>query len=241
MWTQVWQFQTHSSINFLLIFAFSLYTKTGSLWCMNLSVAKTHLDFTLFTSVILPRKKITVKPWLQRPKSKPTFQMKTAIQCEEYQILREINSRQSGISKTALFAILGTLSFVILDQFHISKRAKIHKNQNSEPLNVSKWQILSPWIRQLWFHEKSEWQKIFYIFHFSNSKFSVELNMTKSKCSNVLNFLTLISKNPFEAPHWVAHRWVPNLIFLPKRGEEPFYNFSAVDHTQYFWLLLPLI
>ena len=130
MWTQVWQFQTHSSINFLLIFAFSLYTKTGSLWCMNLSVAKTHLDFTLFTSVILPRNKVTVKHWIQRPKSKLTFQMKTAIQCEEYQILREINSRQSGISKTALLAILGALGFLFWSFTSFKKCKNSYKSKS---------------------------------------------------------------------------------------------------------------
>ena len=40
-----------------------------------------------------------------------------------------------------------------------SKRAKIHKNQNSEPLNVLKWLILHFENPQNWFHVKSEWYK----------------------------------------------------------------------------------
>ena len=44
------------------------------------------------------------------------------------QILREINCGESRSSKTAIFALFGAL-----------KDAKIHENQNSEPLNVLKW------------------------------------------------------------------------------------------------------
>ena len=50
-------------------------------------------------------------------------------------ILREINFGESRSAQTALFAIFG--------KFQPSKSAKIHKNQNSEPLNVSKWQTLN--------------------------------------------------------------------------------------------------
>ena len=49
------------------------------------------------------------------------------------QILREINFEESRSSKTAYFAILGALKF--------EKAVMIHKNQNSEPLIVLKWQI----------------------------------------------------------------------------------------------------
>ena len=59
------------------------------------------------------------------------------------QILREINFGESGSSKTAFFAILGAMKFVILINYiQPSKNAKIHINQNSEPLNALKWQIL---------------------------------------------------------------------------------------------------
>ena len=52
--------------------------------------------------------------------------------------------------------VLKLLIFAILEAL---KSAKIHKNQNSEPLNVLKWQIFRLYIRHLWFHVKFEWQK----------------------------------------------------------------------------------
>ena len=57
-------------------------------------------------------------------------------------ILREINFEDSKSARTALFAILGAMNFVHSVEFQPSKSAKIHKYQNSEPLNVLKWQIL---------------------------------------------------------------------------------------------------
>jgi len=44
-------------------------------------------------------------------------------------------------------------------KFQALKSAKMYKNQNSEPLNVLKWQILHFYNTQNWFHVKSEWQK----------------------------------------------------------------------------------
>ena len=49
------------------------------------------------------------------------------------QILREINFEDSRSAKTAIFAILGAMNFVLT-----FVTSKIHKNQNSEPLNVLK-------------------------------------------------------------------------------------------------------
>ena len=54
------------------------------------------------------------------------------------QILRETNFEGSRSCKSANSAILGALNFGNLVNFS----AKIHKNANSEPLNVLKWQIL---------------------------------------------------------------------------------------------------
>ena len=51
------------------------------------------------------------------------------------------------------FAILG------FGKYQPLKSANIHKNQNSEPLTVLKWQILDSKSTQLWFHVKSERQK----------------------------------------------------------------------------------
>ena len=58
------------------------------------------------------------------------------------QILREINFEDSGSAKSAVFAILGAVNFVILVYFSLPKSAKNHKNQNSEPLNVLNRQFL---------------------------------------------------------------------------------------------------
>ena len=57
------------------------------------------------------------------------------------QILREIKVGESRSAKIAFFTLLVTLNFVF-GIFQLSKSAKRHKNQNSEPLNVVKWQIL---------------------------------------------------------------------------------------------------
>ena len=57
------------------------------------------------------------------------------------QILRETNFEGSRTSKSAFFAILRAVNFVQMVNFSLQKSAKIHKNQNSEPLNVVKWLI----------------------------------------------------------------------------------------------------
>ena len=61
------------------------------------------------------------------------------------QILREINFAESRSPKSAIFAILGPLNFVDLVNFSLQKVPDIHKHQDSEPLNVLKWQILHFW------------------------------------------------------------------------------------------------
>ena len=57
-------------------------------------------------------------------------------------ILREINIRHPGSSKNAIFCHIGDSEFWFFGQFQPSKSAKIHGNQNSETINVVKWQIL---------------------------------------------------------------------------------------------------
>ena len=57
------------------------------------------------------------------------------------QTLREINFGAFISSKTNIFAILDALNSKF-GEFETSKSAKIHKSQNSEPLNVLKWQVL---------------------------------------------------------------------------------------------------
>ena len=56
------------------------------------------------------------------------------------QILRETNLEDSKSAKTDVFAILRAVDFVHLVNCNLqpSESAKIHKNQNSEPLNVVK-------------------------------------------------------------------------------------------------------
>ena len=78
------------------------------------------------------------------------------------QILREIKFVEFRSSKTAIFALFGAL-----------KDAKIHENQNSEPLNVLKWQILH--------FLKAENYKINKIWSLKNAKMAVLelLNSTK--------------------------------------------------------------
>ena len=63
------------------------------------------------------------------------------------------------IAKTAIFAILRAVNFVQMVNFSLKKSTKIHKNQNSEPLNVVKWLILNFKTPKNWFHVKSEWYK----------------------------------------------------------------------------------
>ena len=58
------------------------------------------------------------------------------------QILREINFEDSRIAKAVIFAILRAVNHVQMVNFSLQKNAQIHKNKNSEPLNVSKWQLL---------------------------------------------------------------------------------------------------
>ena len=65
-----------------------------------------------------------------------------ATQCGNFrnfsvtQILREMSS------KTGFYAIPGSMNFGNLVKFLLSESAKIPKNQNSEHLNVLKWQIV---------------------------------------------------------------------------------------------------
>ena len=73
------------------------------------------------------------------------------------QILREIKFGESRSFKTAVFALYGTLDFVYLVNFSLQKVQKFLTNQNSEPLNVLKWQILHFKNPKNWFHVKSEW------------------------------------------------------------------------------------
>ena len=61
--------------------------------------------------------------------------------------------------KLVHFSILEALNFVHFVDFSLQKLQRNYKNQNSEPLNVLKWQILRLKISQLWFHVKSEWHK----------------------------------------------------------------------------------
>jgi len=61
------------------------------------------------------------------------------------EILREINFVDSRSAKTADFPFLKIkkgCEFWSFGTFQPSKNAIIHKNQNSEPLNVVKWLIL---------------------------------------------------------------------------------------------------
>ena len=58
------------------------------------------------------------------------------------QILREIDLEGCKSSKNAIFAIFRAVNCAILENFSIQKMQKFMKNQNSEPLNVFKWQIL---------------------------------------------------------------------------------------------------
>ena len=58
------------------------------------------------------------------------------------EILREIHFVDTRSAKIAVLVILGAVNFVHLVNFQASKSAKIHKNHNSEPLNVVKWLIL---------------------------------------------------------------------------------------------------
>ena len=57
-------------------------------------------------------------------------------------ILREINFGDSKMSKFDIFAIFGPLNLIDWVNLSFPKVQKFMKNQNSEPLNMSKWQIL---------------------------------------------------------------------------------------------------
>ena len=59
----------------------------------------------------------------------------------KYQIFCEINFRGSRLFKTAILPFFGSESYQF-GTYQPTKSAKIHKNPNSEPLNVVKWQIL---------------------------------------------------------------------------------------------------
>ena len=64
------------------------------------------------------------------------------------QILREIKFGEIRSYENAVSSILMT-EFCYFIRFQPSKSAEIHKNQNSEPLNVLKWQILHFLIPQI--------------------------------------------------------------------------------------------
>ena len=72
------------------------------------------------------------------------------------QFLREINFGESKSSTTTVFAYFEGLKFCKFGKFQPSKIAKFHKEQNSEAVNVSKWQILHFKNPQIQFHVKSE-------------------------------------------------------------------------------------
>ena len=57
------------------------------------------------------------------------------------QILREINFRKARSSEIAAFCHFMGFELCPFSKFQPSKSAKIHKNENSEPPNVLKWQI----------------------------------------------------------------------------------------------------
>ena len=61
----------------------------------------------------------------------------------KFRILRETNFRESTSFKSAVFWHFSGCEFC-LEGFQSSKSAKTMKNQNSEPLNVLKWHILTP-------------------------------------------------------------------------------------------------
>ena len=58
------------------------------------------------------------------------------------QILREINFGDYVSAKTAVFNHFGGCEFCSFGELQPSKSAKIHENQNLEPLNVLKRQFL---------------------------------------------------------------------------------------------------
>ena len=57
-------------------------------------------------------------------------------------ILREINFEESRISKIAIYCNSKGSELCLFGKLQPLKSAKIHENQNSEQLNVLKWQIL---------------------------------------------------------------------------------------------------
>ena len=52
------------------------------------------------------------------------------------QILREINFGESRVLKLLFLPFYGTLKFFNLLNFSLQKMKKVHRNQNSGPLNV---------------------------------------------------------------------------------------------------------
>ena len=57
------------------------------------------------------------------------------------QILSVINFGEIWSSENAVFAIKGALNFVKLENISLQQKQKFTKKQNSEPLNLLKWQI----------------------------------------------------------------------------------------------------
>ena len=82
-----------------------------------------------------------------------------------FEILREIRSWRSAIC-----AILGAMNFANLANFSFQKLQKCIRIK-IQSLNVFKWQILRLWISTLWFHVKSEWQKIVKFLHCDTVRF----------------------------------------------------------------------
>ena len=62
--------------------------------------------------------------------------------CSVIQILREINFRETISSKNCCFGHFWGSEFCSIGKSKPLKSAKIHKNRNSEPLTVLKWQFL---------------------------------------------------------------------------------------------------
>ena len=58
------------------------------------------------------------------------------------QIIREIDLGEFRSSEIAYITILGALNFENVVNFSLHKVQKFLQNQNSEPLNLLKWQIL---------------------------------------------------------------------------------------------------
>ena len=68
-----------------------------------------------------------------------------STQCGNFQDFRHLDFaqnqfRESRSSKIAIFSNLRGFKFCKFGKFQPTKNAKIHKNQNTKPLNVIKWQ-----------------------------------------------------------------------------------------------------